>query len=209
MTEIQNQQSQTNEESVVVPEVIKIGEKQYTAEQILELERGNLRNADYTRKTQALAERQRELEGKLNSAQGGEVDVYQQRIQELEQRMLDMAVEREVDVLSAKYKDFDAKEALDLAVSKRLNSLEDAYHLIKATKGDTTVSKDDLEKEMRKKIIAEIEAEKGSTITLISGNDSSAQVKDNTPKLSPAEAEYCKKTKTSPEEYIKWKNYKR
>lgn len=198
-----------------------------------EWKRGYMRNDDYTHKTQTLAQQRKEVQEAValydtirnNPELADEVkdkipvpqslDPTTAKVQELENRLLDLMVDREITSMQTKYSDFDAREALEVATSKGLNSLEDAYLLIQANKpkvisDSTSVDRDALEKELRAKIIAEMNATREETTSIISTNDNSrVQVVSDEDRLSPSELEFCRKSRTDPKEYAKWKNFKR
>jgi hypothetical protein len=218
----------TSPESTPVVEKLVVDGEEYTPDKIQELKRGNLRNEDYTRKTQALADQRRELEAQLARVQSPTAPNVQPNIpqssnpalEDLQNRVYDLMVEKEVAELTAKYPDFDAREALEIATSKRASNLEDAYLIGKAHRSTTaptpaaqpttqeTVDRAQLEADIRKQVLAEIEATRTSTQTIISPNDSSSVTHESRPKLSQAEEEFCRKSGMDSEEYVKWRDMK-
>ena len=134
------------------PITVEIDGKEVTIE---ELKNGYLRQADYTRKTQQLANQRREFEDavKLYEHLKSNPEILQQlqqvidvprtldptqaKVIELEQKVYDMMLEREIEILQNKYPDFEVREVLEMASQKQLTNLEDAYHLVKSSKGGT------------------------------------------------------------------------
>lgn len=222
-------------EEIKTPDKIVIDGEEIQLDAVKEWKRGYMRNDDYTQKTQDLAKQRKEVQEavalfeniranpELRNELNDKIPVPQSldpanaKIQELENRLYDLMVDREISTLQTKYSDFDAREALEIATSKGLNSLEDAYILLQANKPKTQeisdkpiVDKSALEQEIRAQILAEINAQKDATQSIISSNDNSGSqpVQDND-RLTADELEYCRRSKTDPKEYVKWKNFKR
>jgi hypothetical protein len=137
-----------------------------------------------------------------------QVDPATARVSELENRVYDMMIQTEINTLQNKYKDFDVREVLNMAQSKKMNNLEDAYLLVKANKA-TTVSVPDseaLKKQLRQEILKELESERNATQTIISSNDNPSVIVDDSPKLSPAEMKVARMMKLSDADYVKWRD---
>lgn len=192
-----------------------------------ELKNGYLRQSDYTKKTQDLSRQREETKEALAfynylkqnpqiaeqvKQNGGQVpsriDPALSKVQELEDKMYDMMLEREIESLSNKYEDFDVREVLNIASEKGMTNLEDAYFLFKSknTSNTTPNNIEDLKEEIRKEILKELQSEKNSTQTIISPNSNPLPNTDNLPKLSDNEARVARNMKLSDEEYIKWRD---
>lgn len=204
-----------------------------------ELKNGYLRQSDYTKKTQEVSNQRKEAEDALKLYQqlksdpqmaemikekgAGKLppnaDPTTAKIYELETKMYDMMVEKDVELLSVKYNDFDARNVLQLAYDKNLE-LEDAYHLWKGSnqqqiqtekKATPTPVESDLEAEkerIRQEVLAEIQAEKKATRTTISSNSSTQPVTQDDPKVSPAEDKVRRGMGMTVEEYVTWRDNK-
>lgn len=203
-----------------IPETIEIDGKQVPID---ELKGGYLRQSDYTRKTQDLA-REREkakvaqqyfdvINAKPDVAKQFAqafnlpyVDPEKEKVTELEHKYQDLLLEREIELLSVKYPDFDSKEVLQLAHDEQINKLENAYLLSKARKGSGPAS--DLTS-LREQIRQEIQQELQSNVdtgSIIGTGGSGKPVTPTTPTLSEAEMKVASRMKMSPSEYSKWKN---
>jgi hypothetical protein len=222
----------TQQAEPVVPVETKPADKivvdgeELTLDQIKEFKAGYSRTQDYTRKTQEAARVKREAEQALHLM--NQIKANSQLVQQLgiqlpdesvreQERLQDQIVEREVELLTLKYKDFDVRAALEIASTRPGMNLEDAHLLASARKGKTDVPPvqdnkipelniEDMKKQIRQELLKELEANQGSTQSIISSNDgASAPQTDNGVKLTQAELDFCKKSKTKPEEYAKWK----
>lgn len=182
-----------------------------------ELQRGYLRQSDYTKKTQDLARQQRELQ-----QYRGVVDAVkqspeaQQAIQynpvEMERQMLeaeryDLQLQREVNTLSSKYADFEVSDVLNFALERKMNNLEDAYLLNKQYKQSQTPPSNNTQtpdvESLKAQIRAELEAEM-NTGTIISGNSGNAPSPRQEVQLTPQQLKVARAMKMSPEEYVRW-----
>lgn len=214
------------------PQTIKLGEKEVSLKEIEEWERGYLRQSDYTKKTQELSAERRKLEEarslqeKITSnpelaKQLAEehnitsLDPQQQRVVELETKVYELELEREVSTLQQKYEDFDVREVLTYAHENKTNSLEDAYKLVKASKPETTPTQAPEPPIDVEKITADIEARirkeletKMATTSIIGTGGNGAPPQDNTPTLSAGEQRVAQMMGLSPVDYAKWKNAK-
>ncbi len=193
-----------------------------------ELKNGYLRQSDYTKKTQEVSRKSKEADEALalynHLKQNPKLaeqflqtknlpptlDPTNSKITELENKVYDMMLEKEIDVLQNKYSDFEAREVVKEAHEKKITNLEDAYFIVKARKQtgqpQDVVDKDKLKEELRKELLKEIEEERKSTQTVISSSDSNPVVKDDAPKLTEMESNVARNLKMSDEEYIKWRD---
>ncbi len=222
------------------PEVkpIVLDGQEITSEQIKEWKNGYLRQSDYTKKTQELAKSRRELEQAVQVynavAQNPQIaqalvqqvpilDPQVARIQELEAQYYDKVVENEVATLSAKYPDFNVQEVMQLAVDRKLNSLEDAYFVNKALKQTASPASSstppvtstppvaqatpDLVKQIVDMVKAELQPPP-DTSSLITNQGGNAPTNTNSPQLTPEQMKTATMFNMSPEEYAKWANKK-
>lgn len=191
-----------------------------------ELRNGYLRQSDYTKKTQDLSKQRNETQEAIafyeylkNNPQiaqqiktnGGvvpeRIDPSLSKVKELEDKMYDMMLDREIETLQGKYKDFDVREVLNTASEKGITNLEDAYHLSKSKKPtNNNVDVDTLKEQIRKELLQEIQQEKDSTQTIISTNTEVIKTNPNLPTITEAEIKIAKHMKMKPEDYIKWRD---
>lgn len=205
----------------VAPEKITVDGEEFTIE---ELKNGYLRQKDYTQKTQEVA-RQREeskeaiafYEHLKQNPQLAEqikqvapvptqLDPAMARVADLEAKLYDMKLERDIEVLQNKYPDFEIREVIKMAQEKQIVNLEDAYHLIKSSKPVTPVDTEALKRSIRQEILAELKQEGISTQTLISSNDGTAHIPDNKPSISPDEQKVARMMGLTEAVYVKWRD---
>lgn len=200
------------------PQVFEVNGEQITLE---ELQRGYLRQSDYTRKTQELSRKERELlaardimqtiSEKPELAQQLGYDPQSARIQTLEAELLDYRLQQEINSLSSKYADFDTDEVINFALSRQMDNLEDAYLLNKQYKGYTqpqavVPSQQNMPLDVeaiKAQIRAELLAEQNTT-TIINGSGTPPAV-PAAPQISEAERRIARKMGLSDAEYVKWR----
>ena len=203
-----------------VPQTIEVNGQQVSID---ELRNGYLRQSDYTKKTQEVANQRREAEDALQifeAIKGNpelskqlNIDPREIEARQLAQHNADLELQLEINELSSRYADFNVQEVLDLAYTRELNNLEDAYLLNKTLKSqvtqqDTTLTStavdvEAMKAQVRAEILAELKAEQ-NTQTIISGQGG-APVTDTTPQLSDAELRIARGMRMTPEEYVKWR----
>lgn len=189
-----------------------------------ELKKGYLRQQDYTKKTQEVARKNKEIEEAVNlfnylkqNPQAAQrvfpdgklpppLDPHFKKVQELEDKVYDMMLEKEIESLQQKYEDFDVREVLQMAQEKKITDLEDAYHLVKSRKPAQTVDTEALKKELRQELLKELMEEKKATSSIISTNDNQTVEDKMTPQLTEAQRKVARGLKMTDEEYIKWRN---
>lgn len=214
------------EESVTtqLPEKINIdGVGEVTLE---ELRNGYLRQSDYTRKTQEVSRKAKEVEEAVtvyeqlksnpqltqqvfqNTQVPANLDPTQAKVIELENKLYDMMLEREIETLQGKYADFEIREVLKVAQEKGITNLEDAYVLAKSHKSVEVKTQDleDIKKQIRQELLKELELERNATQSIIASNDGVAVITDNSPKLSEGERKVAKMMKMTDAEYAKWRD---
>lgn len=188
-----------------------------------ELKRGYLRQSDYTQKTQDVARQKKEVQEAVSfyetvkqnpellkaippTAQvPSSLDPATAKVRELENLVYDMKLQTEISTLQGKYKDFEIREVLEVAQEKQLMNLEDAYFIAKSRKQVEPVNQTELEKQIREKLIKEIEAERNATQTIISGQPS-AVIKTDEPVLNDAERKVARMMRLSEAEYAVWRD---
>ena len=190
-----------------------------------ELRNGYLRQSDYTRKTQEVSRKTKEAEEAVvlyehlkqnpqlaqqllqTKELPANLDPTQSKVVELEEKLYDMMLEKEIESLSSKYSDFEVREVLEVAQKKNITNLKDAYLLSKSYKSThQTTDMEKLKEQMKKEVMAEIEQERKSTQSIISSRGDSPIVQTNTPRLSDAEQKVAKMMKMSDDDYIKWRD---
>ncbi len=193
-----------------------------------ELKNGYLRQSDYTKKTQDVSRRSKELEEaeklynhlKQNPQMAQQLlqtkqvpqqfDPQQNKVVELEEKVYDMMLQQEIETLQKKYDDFEVKEVLETAQEKKITDLEDAYLLAKSRKGkgedkvDKEAIKQELLQELKKEQSASQDAD--ATKSAITSSDAAPVVEDNSPKLSDTEQNVARNMRMSDEEYVKWRD---
>lgn len=211
------------------PETIEIDGKEVPID---ELKNGYLRQSDYTKKTQEVTRQRKEAEEAIRfyeqlksnpyfAKQVAEqtktqlppnLDPATAKIMELENKIYDMMLEKEISELTNKYDDFEVKDVLSVAHEKNITNLEDAYLLAKSRKtSDKKEEKVDVSKlkdEIRQELLKELESEK-NTKSIISSSDNGAPKDDGLPKLSKQELKIATHMNMTPEEYAKWRDVKK
>lgn len=191
-----------------------------------ELTQGYLRQSDYTRKTQELArerERIKIAEEYYNALHADPerakefasehklpyIDPKEMEVKELQSKYEDLLLEKEINLLSTKYPDFDATEVVKTAVEKQLVNLEDAYLLTKSMRSEANVAPpidiEALSEQIRQQVLQELQSSVDTT-SLIGKGGSTKPVTENPVELTPQEAKVARAMKMSPAEYAKWKN---
>lgn len=197
---------------------------------IAELKNGYMRGRDYTQKTQDLSRKKQELseaerllqavqsnpelaevvKSKVNLAPN--IDPATRETKKLEEMVLDLKLEIELERLKGKYgEDFDEVEVLTFANTKRIRDLDDAYKLLRSSKGDSVkdnvVDIEDIRKKIRAEVQAELEKENATT-SIITSN-SGLDKKDDTPVVTKQEEKIAlrmfRDCKDPVGEYIKWR----
>ena len=207
---------------VVEPTKIEIDGVELTID---ELKNGYLRQSDYTKKTQEVSNQRKESEEAIKfyeylkqnpqavqSLQEHKVDVpakldpTQSKVIELEQKMYDMMIEREIETLENKYKDFDVREVLQMASEKGMTNLEDAYKLVKSGKGSSTT--EDIREQIRKELLLEMKEESISTKTIINYTSTQPVAPHSEVTLTPGEVKVAKGMGMSIKDYVAWRDAK-
>lgn len=213
-----------------VPQTIEINGEQVSID---ELKNGYLRTADYTRKTQELAQQRKQLAhlAQIKEQLEANPEVAKQIAQEhglqaldpeyavqaqREQEYWDMKLELDLQSMEKQYTDFKRDDVLKVAYDRNV-SLEDAYLITKATTPSipaqqevqtNSLNVEDIKKSLREELLAELRAEQAQnvdTTSIISSRNGVAPVADTAPKLSPQELKMAEIYGMTPEEYVKWR----
>lgn len=191
-----------------------------------ELKNGYLRQSDYTKKTTEVAKQKKEVEEavtlynylKQNPQISQQIvdkggfpafDPVQDRIKEMEEKLYDMQLQSEIEQLQHKYPDFEIRTVLETAQSKNITNLEDAYILSKGAvlnqPKDSGVNVEEIEKQLREKIMAELAIEMKGTQTIITSNSTPVEI-NNTPTLNSSEKRVAQMMGLSDSEYVKYRD---
>ena len=185
-----------------------------------ELKNGYLRQSDYTKKTQEVSKLRKEHEEALKLYEqvkmnpefaqniGIQHDPYVSKINELEEKLYDLQLEKEIDRMTSKYPDFEVREVLELAHQKGMTDLEDAYRLVKSTKPqvEEKVDINSIREQVKQEILKEFgitESDKGRTVI---SQGTNSQIKNDEPIISSAEAKVAQAMGMTPKEYAKWRD---
>lgn len=205
------------ETPVVEQPKIVIDGQEYTAEQV---KAGFLRNADYTKKTQETARIRREAERAMQALQANPQIVQQLGLvpdenSRLNEELQDQLVQREVELLTMKYPDFNVQDVLQIATTRRIASLEDAYHISKAGKPivppvvanqveTPQLNIEEVKRQIREELLREMTANQSATQTIITPNDAVTPSTSNDEiVLTESELDFCRKSRTDVEQYKK------
>lgn len=225
-TQIESAQPNTTEQgttqaepSTDEPQFFEINGEKVSLE---ELQKGYLRQSDYTRKTQEVSRKQREIDQaralfeQLNQnpevAQQIGYNPQEASYQALQDELADLRLQQEINTLSTKYPDFNADEIIDFAVSRNLPNLEDAYLLNKqysqftqpTVPAQTVTNTPQIDVEtLKAQIRAELQAEL-NTSTIINGSGTAPTTQTEVT-LTDAEKRVARSMGLSEAEYAKWR----
>lgn len=205
---------------------IEIDGEVYTLEELREFKQAGLRQADYTRKTQSLSQKERELQEANEfysyfrqnphlleqlsqmevdpnmKQQATQLDPAMQRVQELEMMMYEKELTSELDRLSNKYLDFNDVAVLEKATELGITDLEFVYKGMKKEESvDVEAIKQEAIEEAKALLAKEIQDNKGKTKTLV--NTSSEKTTPKAIELTPKEKEIADGLGVSYEDYAK------
>lgn len=221
--EVTNPSDLSEEESVQdiqdTPQYIDLDGEQLTLEQIREFKQGYLRQSDYTKKTQILAqERERlkeavelyeylqnnpEIAQRLVEEDAGVKNIAptqeNQMLKDLSYKIATIELEAQLNNLKAKDPDLDEIELLTIANQRGVN-LDDAYNIYRGLNFDKILEKK--LKEQSANLTKQIQQNGNVTKTLISDADKAN--KNANYGLSDAQLNMAKKLGMTPEEYAKW-----
>lgn len=190
-----------------------------------ELKQGYLRQSDYTKKTQELAQQRKEfdiakqyfdaLQANPEEAQRfaeannlpfmSPKDLEYEQMKEQYEMML---VKQEIELMKTKYTDFDEEAVVKVASEKNFDNLEDAYLFNKAKQGIAQpVNIDDIKEQIRQELLNDIQSNQ-NTNSLIGKQGAQRPIVDDTPTLTQAEVRVAQGLGMSPKEYAKWRDAK-
>lgn len=207
------------------PQSIEIDGEQYTLEQLKEFRQGYMRQSDYTRKTQEIANMRKEAEDAVelyeylranpqvaqrlaevedpSVSQRADEFTLDPTVQELSLKIHTMEIDQQLNAIKSKDPNADEIRILELAAENGVD-VSKAYQMWRGENFDTI-----LKKELDaygKNITEKIQKNGQMTSTMINTNDGTA---NNTHGLSDIELAMCKKLDMTPAEYSKYKDYKR
>ena len=203
-----------------------------SVDDIKEWKQGYLRQSDYTKKTQSLASQRQEYEDAINlynylkanpdlamrlqddnydgNAQAQQftekLNPFYQRLESLEQQLINQQLDKEINDLKTKYPDFNEVEVLNEANRRGVTDLEFVYKAMSNKNADGV--RKQIEEEVRQQILKELQENNTSTQTIISGSDKPPMKNYN---LSPQETSVAKSyieqgVFESIEDYVKWRD---
>lgn len=203
-----------------------------SVDEIKEWKQGYLRQSDYTKKTQSLASQRQEYEDAVNlynylkanpelatrlqddSYDGNQqyqqmtekLNPFYQRLETLEQQLINQELDKEINDLKTKYPDFNEVEILNEANKRGVTDLEFVYKAMSSKNTDDV--RKQIEDEVRQQILKELQDNNTSTQTIISNGDKPPVKNYN---LSPQETSVAKNyieqgVFENIEEYVKWRD---
>ena len=192
-----------------------------TADEIREWRNSGLRQSDYTRKTQELAQQREELKDasaiyEYLKAHPYLVDSIKQAernpqfnqiapsaekdaIRGLQYQVQSMKVDSELQSLHERYGDFNEDELFRIATENKTNNLE---MVLKSMMYNDKPSTSAIE-EAKRQLKAELEQDRDTVSTIVTNKSFK---KRNTPKLSKEEKHVAEMMGMTPREYAKWKS---
>jgi len=231
--EVVETEKQTEQEHVDVQKYNIDGEE-FTLEQIKEWKLGNMRQADYSRKTQEVAKQRKEVEEAVKLYEyikenpdvatalrdvdySGNVDdklksltPEQQRVQELEYKLAEKELDETISNLKSKYPDFNEVEVMQECDKRKIFDLEFVYGAMKGLKPTEQVDVEAIRKqaieEAKQQLMAELKANTDSTTTIITTESGQAIQVQPGDNLTPQEKTFCDKRGYDYNEYAQWKS---
>lgn len=211
------------------PETIEIDGEEFTLE---ELKGGYMRQSDYTRKTQELSRRERQVQEAIEFMEQVQknpqvaqelstqfempnLDPNQSQYRELEDRYYELLIQTEVEKLNQKYGEFDVQAVLETARDNNINDLDVAYHIVASRKGggrtqaNNDLDVDKLKAQLREELLNEMKSQQqanADTSTIVGQGGGGAPIRDNTPQISEAESKVARSMGISVAEYVKWRD---
>ena len=211
---------------------IVLDDGEYTLDEIKKWKSGYMMQADYTRKTQELADQRRNYQSAIefyeylqNNPEVAQkvVDVIQGNVPDndvqdnqyyrdpaIEKRLVDaekelrqLKIERKISKLKEKYPDMDEKAVLQEAIDRGIDDFELIYNAMRGRNMDPNKLKQELTEQIKKDLLEEIKKNGVETSTLISEGDTGLPVKDYG--LTPEEKRAAEIFGMSYEEYAKYK----
>lgn len=226
--QVQEQPEAEVEETETKPDVVEIDGQQLTID---ELKQGYLRQNDYTRKTQEISRKERQVEEAMKFMEELQknpqvaqqlsqdfdiptLDPAQAQFRELEDKYYELYVQNELRTLTDKYGEFDQTKVLEIARDEGLNNLDTAYHILQSREGGGAHTQEQLDVEalkqqIRDEILNDMKAQREENVdtsTIIQQTTNATPIQSNEPKLSQAELKVARAMNLSPEDYVKWRD---
>jgi hypothetical protein len=209
---------------VDVPTKVKIGDEEFDIE---ELKKGYLRQSDYTKKTQEVANQRREaaqalelfnkfktnpeLADRLQEIDGSDFfDRYnttELALQEAQSKVHEYELRLELQQLTSKYKDFDEVEVLNEANRRGLTDLEFVYKALKGERGSQMQDADSIREQIKAELLAELQGTTDTT-TILKAQGASAPKAAKKIQLSQSELKMASIFGMTPDEYVRNKSSK-
>lgn len=205
-----------------VPEFFEIDGEKLTIDDIREYKKGFLRQSDYTRKTQEIAKLRREYQEaiELYDYLRGNPELVQKlleeephapaqnltidpRLHELDLKVRTLEIEKALGQIKREFPEANEVEILQIATEKMI-PVEDAFEMWKGKNLDKIVDKK--VKAQSNELIDNIKTKGERTKTLMKPT---GKAPDVTLGLSDAEISFARKVGMTPEEYKKYKTYRR
>lgn len=213
----------SDDQSITELEIEGIGK--VTPEQIMEWRSGNLRQSDYTKKTQELARQREQMHEALELfehlkknpqlieaiAENG--DAYtgnvvrtatpeHEAIQQIMYNQKSLEVDLKLNDLRGRYGDFDETQLFERATAL---GTEDLETVLKSMKYETVagIDEDAIIERAKKQLMAELEAKKSSVATVVSSK--SGPVTKNKITLTKEEQRIADGMGISYKDYVKWR----
>ena len=176
-----------------------------------EIDGGFMRQSDYTKKTQALADQKKALETAQVNQQVDTTINSQPEATNGNADMTKMYLDMKMNQLKIAYgESFDEVAVLNKAVDmlkKGVSPADIDFDFIARglMNTDNNTNVDSLREQIRKEEIAKLKQQGVDTSSIIASGDTGNVIDDGTFGLSPDELNYCRATGEDPEDYAKWK----
>lgn len=218
---------ETTTEPVATPTTFNIdGIGEVTADQIKEWKSGNMRQSDYTRKTQDLARERAEHKDALElysylrsnphiiealkNADTNPSSVVGSKVPSVENEMLRqvmynqkaMETDMKLSALKQKYGEFDEVALFNKATELKTDDLESVYKII--TYDNKQINEADIIAKAKAELLAELQANKNSVSTIVDTRQS--QPVEQKVTLTAEQKRVASAMGMSESEYIKWMN---
>jgi hypothetical protein len=200
-------------EETEVPQTFNIDGEEMTIEQIRELKKGNMRQSDYTKKTQELADQRKEIEKlrvELESSPEAEGKVMKEKMDKLEYELASKELETELTMLKEKYPDFDEVKVLTEANKRGMTT--DLEFIYKATREvsqstiDVEAEKQKAIDEYKKSIQAELQKNTDATSGSIITSEPGTVPTNYDEMLTSDEKEYCRRRGITNKNYVEMRD---
>lgn len=207
-----------------IPTEYDVDGEKYTIDQIREWKQGNLRQSDYTKKTQEIARLRKENDEALNvykylmeneeltkmlvehqqangkdSTLKDKIDPVRQELNDIKQRITLDEIDKQLQTITSNDKRVSDVELLEIANARGCD-IDTAYNIWKGQNMDKIMSV--REQELKKSILAELQNNATQTATMIGGVDT--KVDKNTFGLSQEQIGIAERFGMTLEEYKKY-----